>query len=59
MNAPIGYGYCWAERPDTYARCTQPPGHTGPHYDWRAPSDHREWPNNQTTTPHRARRDDE
>ncbi|MFD9196549.1 MULTISPECIES: hypothetical protein [Streptomyces] len=59
MNAPIGYGYCWAERPDTYARCTQPPDHAGPHYDWRAPSDHREWPNNQTTTPHRARRDDE
>ncbi|MFI8810986.1 MULTISPECIES: hypothetical protein [unclassified Streptomyces] len=53
--APIGYGYCWAERPGTYARCTQPPGHTGPHYDWRAPSEHREWPN----TPHRARRDDE
>ncbi|WP_326680913.1 hypothetical protein [Streptomyces sp. NBC_01237] len=59
MSAPIGHGYCSAERPDSYARCTQPPDHAGPHYDWRASSDQREWLNTPATPPDRTGRDDE
>ncbi|MFB7213566.1 hypothetical protein [Streptomyces sp. NPDC056255] len=25
--------YCWDVDPETYARCTREPGHTGDHYD--------------------------
>jgi len=26
-------GYCWMPRPHGGGRCTQPPGHDGPHVD--------------------------
>ncbi|WP_457514997.1 hypothetical protein [Streptomyces sp. TE33382] len=46
-------GYCGAENFGSYARCTQPLGHSGPHYDWRAPSERRHWPNaDPDTNPH-------